>query len=169
MASSDEVPITVPLATIGEQEHPQDGTARRRFLPILFAAWLLLIFGTSCTVVRPHEFFELVQRATGTGQDSMQRFMIFWGIVWYAVVKGWHVAEFAILTFLAHAAIRWWTGKRGAWIVAAAMAFATVFAISDEWHQSFVPDRYGTIEDVFIDTAGVALAGLILLCRSSPP
>jgi hypothetical protein len=104
MASSHEIPVNPSCESI--EEPFRHTTMRRRLLPLLFAAWLLLIFGTSCTVVRPHEFFELVQRATGASPDSMQKFMIFRGIVWYAIVKGWHVAEFAILTFLAHAAIR---------------------------------------------------------------
>ena len=40
-----------------------------------------------------------------------------------------------------------------------------VFAASDEWHQSFVPDRFGTIQDVLIDGLGICAAGSIMLAR----
>jgi VanZ family protein len=32
-----------------------------------------------------------------------------------------------------------------------------MYAVSDEWHQSFVPTRVGTPWDVLIDAAGAAL------------
>ncbi len=43
----------------------------------------------------------------------------------------------------------------------AAIAFGltVLFAISDEWHQSFVPDRSGRLDDVVTDPIG-ALVGL---------
>ena len=46
-----------------------------------------------------------------------------------------------------------------------AMVFCAVFAASDEWHQSFIPDRYGTVQDVLIDCLGVFIAGGMLLVR----
>ena len=124
-----------------------------------------MIFGTSCTVIRPQEFFAIVARSTGAGPESMARFALFWGVCWFAVVKGWHVAEFAVLTYLCAAALRWWFGRWTTRIVIAAMLFGVAFAASDEWHQSFVPDRYGTFQDVLIDSLGVLLAGSILLVR----
>ena len=39
------------------------------------------------------------------------------------------------------------------------MLFCFPFAASDEWHQSFVPDRFGTIQVVLIDGLGVCEAG----------
>ena len=33
---------------------------------------------------------------------------------------------------------------------------ATVFAILDEWHQSFVPDRFAGVGDVVLDCIGIA-------------
>jgi VanZ family protein len=41
-----------------------------------------------------------------------------------------------------------------------ATAVAIVYAISDEYHQSFVEGRHGTPVDVAIDTLGMALAAL---------
>lgn len=135
-------------------------------MPLFFAFWVALIFGTSCTVIRPHEFFGIVSNLTGAGAESMQRFMVFWGVAWFAVVKGWHVIEFAMLTWLCAWTLEWWWGKSTTGTVVAAMLFGAAFAATDEWHQSFIPDRFGTIQDVFIDCAGVGLAGLILLRRS---
>jgi VanZ family protein len=40
------------------------------------------------------------------------------------------------------------------------------FAISDEYHQTFVPGRDGNIRDVLIDSAGAGLAcGIIAIRR----
>lgn len=95
----------------------------------------------------------------------MKRFAVFWGVSWFAIVKGWHVAEFAILTLVTAAAIRWWRGQLTGWSIVGAMVFCIGFAASDEWHQSFVPDRFGTVQDVFIDSLGVFAAGGVMLRR----
>lgn len=38
-----------------------------------------------------------------------------------------------------------------------------IYAISDEFHQSFIPGRSGQVSDVFLDTLGVAVGGLFIL------
>lgn len=141
--------------------------SRTRFLvPLLLAAWVALIFGTSCTVLRPHEFFELIQKLAFLSDDAMEGFRGFWGAGGYLlVVKGWHVAEFAILTLLCAAAARWLFGRFDSWTIGGSMLFCILFAISDEWHQTFIPDRYGTVMDVFIDALGIAIAGGYLCWR----
>ncbi len=45
------------------------------------------------------------------------------------------------------------------------MLLDIAFAASDEWHQTFVPDRFGTVQDVLIDSLGVCAAGSLLLLR----
>lgn len=42
--------------------------------------------------------------------------------------------------------------------------FAILYAASDEFHQYYVPGRYGTVTDVAIDAAG-ALVGIIIYYR----
>ncbi|MCA9098146.1 MAG: VanZ family protein [Planctomycetaceae bacterium] len=116
-------------------------------------------------MIRPNEFFTLVATISGAEQESMERFAVFWGVSWFAIVKGWHVAEFAILTFLLAAALQWWRDKLTTGTIVGAMLFCMAFAASDEWHQSFIPDRFGTVEDVLIDSLGVCAAGSILLAR----
>lgn len=144
--------------------HPSP--SRRGILaPAIAVAWLLLIFGTSCTVIRPQEFFALVQRYVLFSEASIESFQNFWGIWWFAIVKGWHAAEFAILVLLVTAGLRWWTGRLDPRTIGAALLFAVGFAITDEWHQSFVPDRVGSVSDVLIDTLGALVAAGILLVR----
>lgn len=68
-----------------------------------------------------------------------------------------HVAEFAVLGALVYRAL-----KREP----AAIAFASLYAVSDEVHQSFVSGRQGSPVDWIIDTAG-AVAGVLLAARFS--
>ena len=85
--------------------------------------------------------------------------------VQFAVRKAAHVAEYAILALLLYRAVRRtrerppaiWCRHCAGW----AFAIAVLYAASDEWHQSFVPSRDGSIHDVIIDGAGAAL-GLAL-------
>lgn len=131
-----------------------------------FASWALLIFVTSCFVIRPAQFFETVHAFTGVDESSMQRFQLFWGISWFTIVKGWHVTEYLIFTMLLAKLIAWWRGSLTRDVICTSMLIAFAFAASDEWHQTFVSDRFGTFQDVAIDGLGVCLAGSILLLRN---
>jgi VanZ family protein len=51
---------------------------------------------------------------------------------------------------------RWWIG------VAIAVAIASAYGITDEFHQSFVPGRVPDIADWAVDTAGALTAALLL-------
>jgi len=62
-----------------------------------------------------------------------------------------HMAEFGLLWLLWLRALRW--SRPGL-----AAAIAVLYAVSDEWHQSFVAGRVGSPVDVAIDTLGVAVA-----------
>jgi hypothetical protein len=72
--------------------------------------------------------------------------------------KGAHLAEYAILAALLRRAFDQY--HRKLWR-AAALAFfiAAVCATLDEFHQSFIPSRTGTAQDVVIDCCG-AMIGL---------
>ena len=64
-----------------------------------------------------------------------------------------HVAEYAILgALLARAVSSPWT----------AVTLGTIYAISDELHQHFVPGRQASALDVAIDAAGVAVGVLAI-------
>ena len=63
--------------------------------------------------------------------------------------KSSHAAAYGVLWML------WWlaTGRRP-WL---ALALTIGYAISDEWHQAFVPGRHGQWFDVGVDTTGALL------------
>ena len=63
-----------------------------------------------------------------------------------------HATEYAVLGALLVRA----TGRSGF-----AFALGTLYAISDEWHQTFVAGRMGSPVDVTIDAVGVACGVLL--------
>jgi VanZ family protein len=74
-----------------------------------------------------------------------------------------HAAEFGLLTLLWAWALGPRLGPRRA--IPSAAAIALAYAISDEYHQTFVPGRDGNPVDVAIDAAGIAIAALALVLR----
>ncbi len=138
-------------------------TRHFRWLPVFLGIWLGLIFGTSCTVIRPHEFFLIVQNLTGAGPVVMEGFAAFWGVAWFMIVKGWHFLEFAILMILCVKTVAWREGRTTPRTLTGSALFCMLFAVTDEWHQTFVPDRYGSGQDVLIDCLGVLTATANLL------
>lgn len=77
-----------------------------------------------------------------------------------------HFIEYAILGFLASRAFR--TSARPAinsrWFLIS-LTLIVVYALADEYHQSFVPTRTGTIYDSLIDIVG-GLAALIIVKKT---
>lgn len=81
-----------------------------------------------------------------------------------------HVLSYGGLAYL------WFWALRGSTPhpMIAAAAISLLYAVSDEYHQSFVDGRHGTPVDVAIDSAGIAAAALLarrqgqLRPRSSP-
>jgi len=47
-----------------------------------------------------------------------------------------------------------------------ALAITLAYAVSDEYHQSFVPGRHSSAFDVAIDAAGVGVAAAVLAVRA---
>ncbi len=76
-----------------------------------------------------------------------------------------HGTEYAVLGLLLWRVLRRpaepmvpsWRWSKAGW----ALALAALYAASDEFHQTFVPSRQGSVRDVLLDTAGAALG---LLC-----
>lgn len=72
------------------------------------------------------------------------------------VLKGGHMLGYALLAISYLHALTW--GRRSlrcAWLLAITMA--ALYALSDEYHQSFTPGRSPRLTDVGIDTIGAAL------------
>jgi VanZ like protein len=106
----------------------------RRALPAL--AFMGLIFWLSA---QPH---------LGTGL----------GIWDFVLRKLAHMTEYGVLTLLWYRALAPSLGRAEA----AAATIALLYAISDEWHQSFVAGRHASPIDVGIDAVGIVLALLAL-------
>ena len=74
-----------------------------------------------------------------------------------------HFAEYALLCFLWWRALATVTTPRRAALYA--FLIASGYALTDEFHQSFVEGRHGTPVDWLIDSAGAAAAALKLRTR----
>jgi len=148
------------------QSHEQSSFRWAWLIAAVF--WCGLIAGTSSTVILPHDFFAWVATYVFVNEASFRRFAIFWGYSWFAIVKGWHAAEFAILFVFTLIVVDRLTRSYRRRNVTLAVAFSLLFAVLDEYHQTFVPGRSGTWSDVAIDSLGATLAGLVAWRRRSP-
>lgn len=83
--------------------------------------------------------------------------------VQFFIRKAAHVSEYAVLASLLYRALIN-TILQGRTLVSAAVVllFCGIYAVSDEFHQSFVPSRTATARDVAIDGAG-AIVGVLLI------
>lgn len=80
----------------------------------------------------------------------------------FFIRKAAHFTEYALLALLLLSAMRQSLNPlaRGwSWRWATlALLICAAYAASDEFHQSFVPSRYGCAQDVMIDVAGAVMA-----------
>jgi VanZ family protein len=77
-----------------------------------------------------------------------------------------HSMEYFGLGFLAARCFRFtFQGSRAALLFLASVLFCTLYGVSDEFHQSFVPERASSVADMVFDmigsTAGVAAMFLV--------
>ncbi len=78
------------------------------------------------------------------------------GLDWdYVLRKLAHMTVFGTLLLL------WWRAAGPRWAVAITLAWAAL----DEWHQTWVPGRAGTVHDWAIDAAGAGLASAVVVVR----
>jgi VanZ family protein len=83
---------------------------------------------------------------------------------WRFVSNVGHVPLFAGLGLcLAMALARWPWPSRGM----ATLVLGLAYAIFDEWHQSWIPGRSGSVYDVLLDGVGILLAILAIWSVSS--
>lgn len=80
----------------------------------------------------------------------------FFGAIDFLVKKSGHALGYALLGLAYFYALPPGRSAGFRWLVALLMA--VLFALSDEYHQSFVEGRTSTLRDVGIDTAGAALS-----------
>jgi VanZ family protein len=131
------------------------------WLPV--ALWMALIFGMSTGFGASQRTSRIIGPILRWFNPDIQEETI--RGIQLGIRKTAHVAEYAILALLCLRAIRQTpSGERRPWdkrSAIIALAIATLYAATDEWHQSFVPGREGAIRDVFIDAAGAAIGLLV--------
>lgn len=117
-------------------------------------------------------------------KDGIKKFAIFWlPVVAYCVIiftlssmpqplpaaieipcidKFLHALEYGILSYLLIRALRQTQARpaKGA-LIMTAVALATLYAATDEFHQMFVPGRSPDIFDLLADFIGAAITGFI--------
>jgi VanZ family protein len=108
-----------------------------RYFPVMAWAGLIFFFSSLQTVPSP--------------QDTVLNFIL---------KKSAHIFEYAVLYWLAFRAVnRDETSsqkKRGDYLTP--LVFTLIYAIFDEIHQSFVPNRHAKLYDVGFDLVGALLA-----------
>ena len=136
----------------------------RYWLPVLL--WMVLIFGASSDrsswqhssrIIGPIVRWLFPQLSQRTVDDIV-----------FVVRKCAHVTEYAIFAMLLWRAIRKpvrqdprpWKGSEARF----GLFLAALYSATDEFHQTFVPNRQGSVWDVLVDTTGAALGLLFLWC-----
>lgn len=136
----------------------------RYWLPLL--VWMTVIFSASAdtqSTQRTSRFLEPLLRWVWPQVTPRQSDGVRW-----VIRKGAHVTEYAVLVWLWWRALRRpvrndlrpWSGRAAA----LALMATVIYAAMDEWHQTFVANRSGTLMDVGIDTLG-GIVGLTLIWR----
>ena len=136
----------------------------KNWMPLI--VWMTLIFiGSTDVLSAEHTSRFLVPilrwldpQITGAALVAAQRL----------IRKLGHLAEYAILSALFWRALRG-TEWRSKMLILFATAFGTCtfFAVSDEFHQSFVPSRTASARDVMIDVCGVLIGLTICFALAS--
>jgi VanZ family protein len=136
----------------------------RIWLPVLF--WMGVIFVGSTDALSSQRTSRIIVPVLRWIKPDISTAAI--NRIQFLMRKGGHMAEYAVLAILLRRALHLasgrftalWDGKRAA----LAFTLATLYAITDEVHQSMVATRYGSVYDVLIDAAGAALGlGMVWL------
>lgn len=85
----------------------------------------------------------------------------------YHLDKFAHAIVYGILAWTAQRAFfhqSWWEAGRR-WSIVLAIAFATLYGLTDEIHQSFVPGRVSSVLDLGADVFGAIVAMILIAWR----
>jgi VanZ family protein len=135
------------------------------FSIVLALLWMGVIFFASTQLGSAGNTYEIVCDLAkwihpGASPDTLVNINV-------VIRKLAHATEYSILSLL----VSWvclrspWKWLRSYWLLVAILV-VLLYSSSDEFHQTFVPDRDGTITDVMLDTgAGTAAALLLALWR----
>ena len=136
------------------------------WLPVVL--WMAVIFAGSGDSKSGNHSSRLIEPlvhffAPNIAPDTLEMIIL-------GVRKTAHLTEYAVLAALVWRARRrpppgkfpGWRWPDARWT----LLVSVLYAASDEWHQSFVPNREAAVHDVFIDTIGAA-GGLVLVWIAS--
>jgi VanZ family protein len=127
----------------------------------IFMQWIPPLLGVGCIMLESTDLFS--SQHTGSflyglltaifGEINQARF----DVVHHLLRKSGHLTGYAILSLLFFRALRntVTTNLERLWF--SSIALTALVASLDEWHQSFIPSRTGSIYDVLLDTLGALL------------
>ena len=79
----------------------------------------------------------------------------------FFIKKSAHFIEYLILALLVYRAIRLTSGLLPSRTFFLTLFVCMLYAVSDEWHQSFIPGRGPHVRDILIDTFGAGVSAWI--------
>lgn len=100
-----------------------------------------------------------------SAQPSLSTGLGTWDLI---LRKGAHMFVFGVLTLLVWRALRR-HGFNNTATLAASIVISLAYAFTDEYHQTFVPGRTGTLYDIGFDLAGIFIAAAIIYRWSGTP
>jgi VanZ family protein len=130
----------------------------KRWLPV--GVWLVFIFLMSTGSFSETNTFSVIQTVVQRLFPVSNPHQI--AIMNKIIRKGAHAFEYFILGLLLLRTFQMGTRREWTWRLSFfALLGVLLWAIGDEFHQSFVPTRGASIRDVAIDTTGGLLAQLV--------
>ena len=151
---------TVPPHQSSKQIRP-GGSRFWRYAPLLL--WAVLIFIGSVNVLSAAHTSLLLRAVQWLFPNVRDESLAVFHLL---VRKTGHLTEYAILATLAARAFRGSSHdllrRHWFWV---SLLLAMVYALTDEWHQSFVPSRTASIYDSLIDSVGALIALTIIWLR----
>ena len=148
--------------------HPYRSSWRGRLFrygPLVL--WAILIFIGSGNVLSAEHTSVLLQVVKWFFPSASPAFLAWFH---FLVRKAGHLSEYAILATLAARAFRHSSHQfiKLHWFKFSVL-LAVVYALGDEFHQSFVPSRTASLYDSMIDSAGALIALSIIWFRHRRP
>lgn len=127
------------------------------WLPVVICMVLIAFFSSQPRLPQP------ISAPTVKGEAIRQtihmiEYAVLTTLLWRALTSGDRRERKAEIPGKAH------RPARGLTILGMALAVALIYALLDEWHQRFIPNRDSSLADVAADTAGAAIALLFLIC-----
>ena len=83
--------------------------------------------------------------------------------IWQFIIRKMaHMFEYAVLCFLIFRILRETEKRHYYWNLFWALVFTVLYAISDEYHQTYTLGRTGTYKDVLVDSSGALVSAWII-------